>query len=672
MTALVLCLQLAQTPHSFASESVFDATSELLRQKIESWKAPPEPEDPPVETPLPLPATTNLNLEEASAPAAAASEDQNGALPPAAAPAMSSEPPSQVFPPKPPPPKPKLMVGNEVLRTAPLLARFYEERGYCPAWSNEAGLLPQAEALLDTIQIEAEREGLRPGDYRLAKVRQLLQETQSPPPTAQTLADLDLLLTDTFLLYGANVSIGENNFDAMSPQWFEKRQKMDLVQELQKAVDMGLIVETLTTLPPPHEGYKKLRSALAQYRALAARGGWPQVPLGYDLHPGEHDPRVPTLRARMQATGELTSAPQRLSVLTRPSVQSKKIQKNTQEENNLYDPALVQAVKRFQRRHGIEADGVVGGRTLAALNVSVATRIQQLIANMNRWRALPQELGVRYVAVNIPNFTLEVIENEEAVLRMKVVVGKMVEKRNTPTFAATMTHVVLNPYWHVPKSIAEKELFPLLRKDPQYFSKNKFIVRRVEVGEKQAPDPNATDGSMSSTKIYQYVLKQAPGPKNALGRIKFMFPNPYGVYLHDTPSKDLFNRTVRTYSHGCIRVERAVDLAEYLLRGVSPWTRDAILSTIEQEKEKTIWLQEPVPVYIQYWTAWVDKEGVLQFRNDIYGYDKAPGAMLPVTVAKNPRPQPMPEIRLEVQPETLLPPSTEPRSPSPVETQPIL
>jgi murein L,D-transpeptidase YcbB/YkuD len=411
---------------------------------------------------------------------------------------------------------------------------------------------------------------------------------------------------------------------------------------------------------------------VAQYRSIASSVGWPKVAAGPSLRPGEQDDRVPRLRERLRVTQDLYFPSDAEEALLAPSSRHKKTRKIRPSESLLYDAVLVGAVKKFQRRHNLETDGVVGGETVTVLNVSIDTRIQQIIANMDRWRALPPNLGDPHIVVNIPNFTLDVIAGEEVVLHMKVVVGKMVEERNTPTFSAQMSYLVLNPYWHVPKSIAEKELFPLSRKDPQYFAKNNFIVRRVQIGEQLEPDPNATDGSMISKKIYQYRLKQAPGPKNALGRIKFIFPNPYGVYLHDTPSKSLFSRTVRTYSHGCIRIEKPIELAEYLLQETSgKWTREAILSTIHRQKEKTVHLPMPVPVYIQYWTAWVDAEGEVQFRNDIYGYDKAPGARLPVSTPR-PRPQPQPSPPQDqpvLQPPLSPTPQAVPPMPSPVETQ---
>jgi len=247
---------------------------------------------------------------------------------------------------------------------------------------------------------------------------------------------------------------------------------------------------------------------------------------------------------------------------------------------------------------------------------------------------------------------------------MKVVVGKIMQERTTPTFSAPMKYVVLNPYWNVPKAIAQKELLPLSRRNPTYFARNNFTVRRIPVGVKQVPDPNATDGSLISVPTYDYLLRQGPGPKNALGRVKFMFPNDHSVYLHDTPSKDLFTRTIRAFSHGCIRIEKPIDLAEYLLQGTPKGSREAILATLKRNKEQTVWLPEPVPVHIQYWTSWVEDDGSLQFRNDIYGYDRLPGTRrLPANSVPKPRPkirkkpQPQPQIQPEIQPQPQPPPT---------------
>ncbi|MGE0683626.1 MAG: L,D-transpeptidase family protein [Candidatus Binatia bacterium] len=622
----MFCGQVAAPMPGHAAREVAEQAAELLRQQIVAWEMPsPESASAPTSEPSDL-KTDAANISQA-APSTTLTKAQPEKL------ARS--------------PRPKLMVGNETLRTATLLARFYEARVYRLAWSTDSGPLPRAIALLDGIQINAEREGLPAENYRLGKIRTLLQELKGQEPDQldpQALADLDLLLTNAFFLYGVHVAIGTPRFDALDAQWFEDHQKIDFVPALQQALETNQIANMLKNLPPQHPEYGKLRETLARYRELAARGEWLQFPVGFDLRPGDHDERIPKLRARLQVTGELTPPPPPKSTASGKQTRNKKEQHSISNERNIYDTTLVQAVKRFQKRHGLAVDGVIGSGTLAALNVSIETRIRQIIANMKRWRELPNDLGNRYIAVNIPNFTLDLIENEQLALHMKVVVGKMVEERNTPTFTANMTYLVLNPYWHVPKSIAEKELFPLSKKNPQYFAQNNFIVRRVAV-EKQIPDPKATDGSMIAKTMYRYDLKQEPGPKNALGRVKFIFPNSYGVYLHDTPAKDFFNRSVRTYSHGCIRIEKPIDLAEYLLRGTEKWTRSAILDTIGRQKEKKVPLPEAIPVYIQYWTAWVDDKGIVQFRNDIYGYDNVPEARLPIPSSRNPRPQPEPAIQ---------------------------
>lgn len=628
LTCTVLCWRLMAPLQGHAAQAVVEQATEVLRQQIMAWRAPllePAP-TPPLEP-------SDLKTDASSIAQVARSTTITQAQP---------EKLARL-------PRPQLIVENETLRTAALLARFYEARAYRPAWSTDSGPLPQATALLDGIQTHAEREGLQVETYRLGKLRKRLQsleqQTQSQVDP-HALANLDLLLTNAFFLYAVHVSIGSVRFDALDAQWFENRQKPDLALVLQQALEANL-EDTLKSLPPQHPEYGKLRETLAQHRELAARGGWPQFPPGFDLRPGDQDERIPQLRVRLQATGELAPPPPK-SVASGKKTKNKKEPQPIPSESHIYDTTLVQAVKRFQKRHGLVADGIIGGGTFAALNVSIETRIRQIIANMNRWRELPAHLGARYIAVNIPNFTLDVIENEQVALHMKVVVGKMVEERNTPTLTATMTHLVLNPYWHVPKSIAEKELFPLSKKDPQYFAQNNFTVHRVPI-EKQERDPHATEGSTIAKTVYRYVLKQEPGPKNALGRVKFIFPNSYGVYLHDTPAKDFFNRSVRTYSHGCIRVEKPIDLAEYLLRDSEKWTRSAILATIGQRKEKKVLLPETIPVYIQYWTAWVDDKGITQFRNDIYGYDNVPEARLPVPPPRNPRPQPGPEVQSALQ-----------------------
>src|SRR5581483_5170487 len=552
-------------------------------------------------------------------------EGQEGMTPPVVA-APPVKPPKFI--------PPKLYVGKELLRAAALLTRFYEGRAYQPAWTTAGGPLPLADELLTTIQEEAGREALHASDYHLAKVKAVLADIRlnqaGQKAVAPTLlADLDFLLTDAFFTYGADVSLGEVNLEALDEKWFSRHDETDLVPLLQTAISSTRIADTIRSLPPKQAEYARLREVLARYRDIAAHGGWPAVPAGPALALGSSGERVAKLRAHLIASGDLqTTSSFAGSSDAWSDVSEKRGQQATAEAT--FDQELEQAVRNFQRRHGLHANGMVGGETLAALNISAETRVRQIAMNMMRWRSLPQDMGRRYIAVNIPNFTLEVVENDQPVMDMKVVVGKMIEERATPTFSAKMTYLVLNPYWYVPKNIAEKELWPMHQRNPQYFNRNNFDIRRIPAGYKQIVDPTAIDGTKKTVRVYDYVSRQGPGPKNALGRVKFMFPNPYSIYLHDTPSKELFNRTVRAFSHGCIRIEKPLDLAEYVLRDSPKWPKKAIQATLHRDKEQTVYLPDPLPVYIQYWTAWVDNDGTVQFRNDIYHYDHLiPGSRLP-------------------------------------------
>ncbi len=273
-------------------------------------------------------------------------------------------------------------------------------------------------------------------------------------------------------------------------------------------------------------------------------------------------------------------------------------------------------MRRFQKWHGLAVDGVVGPATLAALNVSVEKRIRQIEVNLERWRWLPQELGARHILVNIAGFELNVIENGQPVMTMRVVMGK--EERPTPVFSGALTYLVVCPYWQVPSTIAVKDKLPQIRKDPGYLTRKKIKV--FQGGE--AINPRTINWSEVTAKNFNYRFRQDPGPKNALGRVKFVFPNPFSVILHDTPDRELFTRNVRTFSSGCIRVEKPIELAEYVMHGDPQWTREKILATINKWVERTVWLPEPIPVHLLYFTAWVDAEGMTHFRDDIYGRDK--------------------------------------------------
>lgn len=495
----------------------------------------------------------------------------------------------------------RLKVANATIRAAAALPQFYEGRAYEPAWIGGQSPWPRVNGLLQAIQ-GADREGLRPGDYHLDTIRSVLarlRERPEPETDLIDLLDLELLLTDAFLTYAAHLVSGRVNPVTLYPEWIAVRGERDLVTVLNRAVSSNRIEGTLLDLLPDHPGYYRLRDTLARHRAVVESGGWPQIVEGPKLQEGASGDRVLTLRRRLRASGDLAAD-------------------STPGAGEAFDVALGAAVRRFQSRHGLDADGVVGPATLAALNVSAAERARQIELNLERWRWLPERLGDRHVLVNIASFELEVMEGDSAVLGMRVVVGR--PYRKTPVFSDTISYLVFNPYWHVPNNLAVQDLLPQIRNDPGYLARQG--IRVLTSNGRSEIEPGSIDWSQVTPASFRYRLRQDPGPLNALGRVKFMFPNRFNVYLHDTPARDLFVRTERGFSSGCIRVERPLELAEYLLRGNPAWDAARVRQVLEKGQETTVRLPHPVAVHLLYWTAWSEPDGRIQFRSDLYERDR--------------------------------------------------
>jgi murein L,D-transpeptidase YcbB/YkuD len=497
----------------------------------------------------------------------------------------------------------RINVGDESIHASLALPRFYEARVYQPAWIDNDGPRHRADALINAIH-EADREGLRPDDYHLSSIEALVSEIRQNPSqreslTPRSLVDLDLLLSDAFLVYASHLLAGRINPETIDAEWHANRREADLAIVLQTALDTNRVGETLKSLLPLQPGYARLRNALANYREIAARGGWPAVPGGAKIQIGDRGERVRTLFLRLTVTGDLDKQ---------------------DTFSDYFDDVLEKALRRFQERHGLDIDGVVGPTTLETLNVPVEQRMRQLKLNLERWRWLPQTLGERYILVNMANFGLNVVEKDQPVMAMRVVVGK--GYRRTPVFSGRMTYLVFNPYWHIPPGIAIKDKLPLIRKEPNYLMKQHIRVFQGWGAEANEIDPKSIDWYKVDAKNFRYRLRQDPGPWNALGRVKFMFPNRFDVYIHDTPSHELFNKTTRMFSSGCIRIEKPIELAEYLLRDDPKWTSENILAAIERQVEQTVQLREPIWVHLLYWTAWINKDNITHFVRDIYGRDK--------------------------------------------------
>jgi murein L,D-transpeptidase YcbB/YkuD len=480
---------------------------------------------------------------------------------------------------------------------------FYEERGHRPAWSADGRPSPQVGQLVDALR-SASHEGLRPADYRLETIealrRQLKEPSRAAGETTADIVDLDLILSDAFFLYAGHLTSGRVNPGSIEPEWNIPGRGRALTLLLAAALERGHLADTISRLPPADDGYRRLRAALAAQRAVAAAGGWPLVPWGPALRAGDRGPRVAALRRRLAATGELAAG---------------------EEAGELFDAPLGEALRRFQARHGLETDAVAGRRTIAALNASSVQRARQIEANLERLRWLPRDLGPRHLVVNVPDFRLTLTEDGAPALTMRVIAGR--QSRRTPFFTGEITSIVVNPPWTVPETIALEDKLPLILDDRDFFASEGFkLFRRVGKSWREI-DPADVDWARLPPERFPYRLRQEPGPRNALGRLKFQVPNRHDIYLHDTPSRGLFARDGRAYSSGCIRVERAVDLAARLLAPDPAWSREKIEAAIAAGETVTVPLRRPMPVYLLYATAWVDPDGSLQFREDIYGRDAA-------------------------------------------------
>lgn len=500
---------------------------------------------------------------------------------------------------------PKFACRGEILCGSLAIPRFYERRDFRPAWIVGGDPLPQADSLINVIR-EADREGLKPDDYHLANIQSLLVEVRKDEVEGnllhpEKLVDLDLLLTDAYLIYASHLLAGRVNPETIHTEWIAYNRTEDLANILQTALESNQIQESLRRLPPSHTGYERMREALFQYRIIARAGGWPLVPFGPILRKGDREVRVGILRSRLAISGDLDSP-----FASRP---------------DLFDDYVEDAVLRFQERHGLKTDGIVGPETLAALNVPVEERIRMLEINMERWRWIPHDLGERHILVNLARFELSVVEENQQIMSMRVVVGR--PARSTPVFSAPMEYLVFNPYWHIPTKIAVEDILPKVLKDPDHLKRQKIKV--FQGWDDKAPEieSKTVNWSQLNSNNFIYKLRQEPGPQNALGRIKFMFPNEFSVYLHDTPARGLFKRTKRDFSAGCIRIAKPIELAEYLLRDNIDWPSDKILQTISSGERKIVRLSNSIPVHLLYLTSWVGIDGKVYFFSDVYERDKA-------------------------------------------------
>ncbi|MBI2752113.1 MAG: L,D-transpeptidase family protein [Betaproteobacteria bacterium] len=473
-----------------------------------------------------------------------------------------------------------------------LIPEFYEHRGFRPAWTRRE----QATALLASIGA-SRGHGLDPADYHAAALRRLLADTTTGAHALSD-ADRELLLTDALIRLAYHLHFGKADPRELYSGWTFTRSlgAIDPVQALEETLAAPRLDEAVERFAPQLPAYRHLQQALARLRAIEAAGGWPQLRTGHALKPGMLDPCVKALRDRLVASGDLAPA--------------------AGTEAARFDAALEAAVRRFQGRHGLDADGVVARRTIEALNVGVTRRIEQIRANLERLRWVAQDLAGDYLIVDIAGFSARLFRDGRLAWSSRTVVGR--PYRKTPVFRATMQYIVLNPTWTVPPTILNEDVLPKLARDPAYLARNHMQVIDAEGRPVEAA---RLDWSRVRPGGFPHQIVQAPGSDNPLGRMKFMLPNPHAVYLHDTPARRLFEKPGRAFSSGCIRLERPLELAVLLLDDPEHWNAQAIRSAIDTGVTRTLPVKRHVPVLVLYFTAEAEADGSVHFNPDLYGRD---------------------------------------------------
>jgi L,D-transpeptidase YcbB len=489
------------------------------------------------------------------------------------------------------------------------IQEFYGPTGFTPAWVQGSQPLPQALSLIEIFK-NAWRKGLDQEDYDASRWEQRIAALQGSAGGA-AVARFDVALTVCTMRYVSALRIGR-----IDPQHFQfgldvEHKKYDLAQFLRdRILTNSNLQPVLDEVEPPFAGYRRTEQALARYMELARTDDGEKLPaVTKPIDPGQSYPGTPRLARLLRLVGDLPASA------------------NPPGDAQTYDGQLIEAVKHFQSRHGLDADGRLGPTTIKQLNVPLWDRVFQLKLTLERWRWLPATFSAPPIIVNIPDFRLRALdESNKVVMDMRVVVGKAM-RTQTPVFSRDMTYVVFRPYWNVPPSILRGEIVPAIQRDRSYIAKKNYEVT-TQAGD-VVTSGEISDDVLARLRAGELAVRQKPGPSNALGLVKLIFPNEHNVYLHSTPSQNLFSRSRRDFSHGCIRVEKPAELATWVLRNNPGWTLEKVQQGMQGEKDNvTVNLVKRVPVFIVYGTALAYENGDVHFTDDIYGYDAKLAAAL--------------------------------------------
>ncbi len=497
------------------------------------------------------------------------------------------------------------------------MKRFYEALGYRPAWTNRMAVARLVEVIEDSAN-----DGLLTSDYHLDEIRSFYQ---NPAESPELRARADLLMTDAVFTLMSHMRSGKVYARSIESDWNIEPPVpgTDYDRTLMSAVMGSRFPEMIQALRPASPEYAALRQGLVRLREVAADGGWQSVPTGKPIEKvGAEDPRMPDIRRRLAASGDYVMPPASPVAATDSSsakdasAHADSLSARLPDPEQLYTPDLFDAVKAFQKRHGLEVDGVIGNETVRAMNVPVEQRIDQVRINLERYRWYLNSRGPNYIMVNIPSFSVDLVQNGVRRWNSRVIVGK--PDTQTPVFRAEMQYIILNPHWVIPNGIIVKDkVISSIMKNKSYLADRNLAV--VD-NEGNTLSPSSVDWAKYLNGGFPYRLVQASGDDGSLGRIKFMLPNRFTVYLHDTPTKALFEKSRRTFSHGCVRVDKPVDLAEIVLQDRTRWSKARIQEAIDTDRTRTINLPKSIPVYILYQTAFADG-AQLQFRADVYDRD---------------------------------------------------
>jgi murein L,D-transpeptidase YcbB/YkuD len=494
-----------------------------------------------------------------------------------------------------------VLQGDAILQSAKTLADFYSRQSWFPVWFKKNKPLPAVNEFLEIIA-KADEEGLSPHDYHYDTITNLIcppEGAASAPLTNEIIADLDILLTDAYKSYISHLRWGKSGRGKDLAKAILPRNEELQFSFPENIPGKSQLKEIIASFIPDYPEYAQLKQILMRYRQIETEGGWPVIK-GKSLTKGNNGPRVAALKKRLHFTGELEQI--------------------IPEQEDIFDEDLEKAVRLFQKTQRLKENGVADTATLKLMNVPVTERIQQIRMDMERWRWMPRDLD-RYILVDIPDFSMKVIENGETAMQMKTIVGTV--KNPTPIFSGRLSFIEINPNWNVPISIIRNEIIPETKKDPSYIARHRIKIYENWRSNAQEISPDSLDWETINPQKFPYRLVQDPGSHNSLGRIKFFFPNVHDVYMHDTPSRYLFKRKERALSHGCIRLEHPINLAEHLLKNDDKWDRKRIQKQISTNKGARIALSDPIPVYITYFLVRIDGDsGYPFFRKDFYSYNR--------------------------------------------------